>query len=110
MTDTEILRIVNKAIDDFRCQLEEKRVRLDVTEACSAWLAKKGYSHEFGAREIGRLIQDKIKKFFVDEVLFGKLKSGGLAVADIENDDVVIRVVESGKAEPVLPETLKELV
>ncbi|MCU0580895.1 MAG: ATP-dependent Clp protease ATP-binding subunit ClpA [Syntrophales bacterium] len=110
LTDTEILRIVNKAIDDFRCQLEEKLVRLDVTEACSAWLAKKGYSHEFGAREIGRLIQDKIKKFFVDEVLFGKLKSGGLAVADIENDDVVIRVVESGKAEPVLPETLKELV
>ncbi|MBN1546633.1 MAG: ATP-dependent Clp protease ATP-binding subunit ClpA, partial [Syntrophaceae bacterium] len=90
LTDKEILRIVNKAIDEFRHQLADKRVRLNVTDTCSAWLAKKGYSYEFGAREIGRLIQDKIKKFFVDEVLFGKLKFGGLAVADIENDDVVI--------------------
>jgi ATP-dependent Clp protease ATP-binding subunit ClpA len=110
LTDKEILRIVNKAIDDFRRQLADKRVRLDVTEVCLAWLAKKGYSYEFGAREIGRLIQDKIKKFFVDEVLFGKLTFGGLAVADVEDDDVVIRVVESDKYGAVLPEVMKEVV
>jgi ATP-dependent Clp protease ATP-binding subunit ClpA len=77
---------------------------------CLTWLARKGYSYEFGAREIGRLIQDKIKRFFVDEVLFGQLKSGGLAVADIENDDVVIKVVGQGKIDPPLPEAIKELV
>jgi ATP-dependent Clp protease ATP-binding subunit ClpA len=110
LTDVEILRIVNKAIDEFRVQLNEKQVQLDVTETCLAWLARKGYSYEFGAREIGRLIQDKIKRFFVDEVLFGQLKTGGLAVADIENDDVVIKVVGKDKVDPVIPETIKELV
>jgi ATP-dependent Clp protease ATP-binding subunit ClpA len=110
LTDVEILRIVKKAIDEFRVQLNEKHVQLDVTEMCLTWLARKGYSYEFGAREIGRLIQDKIKRFFVDEVLFGQLKSGGLAVADIENDDVVIKVVGQGKIDPPLPEAIKELV
>ncbi|MDX9745570.1 MAG: ATP-dependent Clp protease ATP-binding subunit ClpA [Syntrophales bacterium] len=108
--DKEILRIVNKAIGAFRLQLEEKGVQLDVTEACSAWLAKKGYSYEFGAREIGRLIQDKIKKFFVDEVLFGRLKSGGLAVADIENDDVVIRIAEAKQTALLVPGIAGSLV
>jgi len=110
LTDVEILRIVNKAIDEFRVQLNEKHVRLHVTEACSAWLARKGYSQEFGAREIGRLIQDKIKRFFVDEVLFGQLKSGGLAVADIENDDVAIKVIGTDQADFTLPEAVKEMV
>jgi ATP-dependent Clp protease ATP-binding subunit ClpA len=66
----------------------------DLTERCYEWLALKGYSQEFGAREIARLIQDKMKRFFVDEVLFGKLHEGGTAVVDIENDDVIVRVLE----------------
>ena len=37
------------------------------------WLARKGYSEEFGAREIARLVSSKIKDFFVDEILFGRL-------------------------------------
>jgi len=55
-------------------------------------LAKKGYSSEFGAREIARVIQNTIKKFFVDEVLFGNLSKGGEAVADISGDDVTVTV------------------
>jgi len=68
-------------------------VTLKVTDACTDWLARRGYSPEFGAREIGRLVQDKIKHFFVDEVLFGRLREGGAARADIEDDDVVVRSV-----------------
>jgi ATP-dependent Clp protease ATP-binding subunit ClpA len=45
-------------------------------------LAEEGYSKEFGARNAGRLIEDKIKSFFVDEVLFGSLSEGGSAVVD----------------------------
>jgi ATP-dependent Clp protease ATP-binding subunit ClpA len=69
-------------------------VSLQTTDSCYEWLARKGYSQEFGAREIARLIQDKIKRFFVDEVLFGKLHEGGTAVVDIENGDVAVRVLE----------------
>lgn len=84
--------IVKKAIREFELQLKEKNVDLVVSEECYTWLAGKGYSQEFGAREVSRLVQDKIKKFFVDEVLFGKLSHGGRAKADIEKDDVIITV------------------
>lgn len=91
----EIVRmIVKKAIDEFSLQLKEKNVSLTVTDRCYDWLAKAGYSQEFGAREVARLIQDKIKRFFVDEVLFGKLKNGGAALADVVDDDVCVRVLD----------------
>ncbi|MDC7225288.1 MAG: ATP-dependent Clp protease ATP-binding subunit ClpA [Spirochaetales bacterium] len=88
-----ILKIVDKEILLFKKQLEEKNVELEVTEACRNYLAEKGYSYEFGARNISRLIQDEIKTFFVDEVLFGRLTSGGKTVADIVDGMVEIRVI-----------------
>jgi ATP-dependent Clp protease ATP-binding subunit ClpA len=95
LTDDVVLRIVRKAIDEFGAQLQEKKVELRVTDHCYEWLANRGYSPEFGAREIARLVQDKIKRFFVNEVLFGKLKEGGCALADIEDDEVVLHVLET---------------
>jgi ATP-dependent Clp protease ATP-binding subunit ClpA len=74
--------IVNKELAAFKNQLTEKKVRLEVTAACLSRLAEEGYSREFGARNVGRLIEDKIKSFFVDEVLFGSLSSGGVAQVD----------------------------
>jgi len=94
LTHEVVLMIVKKAIGEFAVQLQEKNVNLQVTDLCYEWLARKGYSEEFGAREIARLIQDKIKRFFVDEVLFGKLQKGGIALVDIECDDVTVRVLE----------------
>jgi ATP-dependent Clp protease ATP-binding subunit ClpA len=87
-----IERIVVKAIDDFRVQLAEKKVELEATPALIKHLAEKGYSREFGARNIGRLVEDKIKTFFVDEVLFGRLAEGGKAVADLVDGEVSISV------------------
>jgi len=87
-----IERIVVKAIDDFRVQLAEKKVELKTTDALIKHLAEKGYSREFGARNIGRLVEDKIKTFFVDEVLFGRLAEGGTAVADVVDGEVRIVV------------------
>jgi ATP-dependent Clp protease ATP-binding subunit ClpA len=94
LTHEVVLMIVKKAIGEFAVQLREKNVDLQVTDLCYEWLASKGYSEEFGAREIARLIQDKLKRFFVDEVLFGKLQKGGIALVDMECDDVVVRVLE----------------
>lgn len=91
-----VRRIVRKNVAEFAAQLIAKKVRLTVTDECYTWLARRGYSPEFGAREIARLVQDKVKRFFVDEVLFGSLREGGEAVADIENDDVVVRITHAG--------------
>jgi len=88
-----IEKIVSKNLDDFRAQLAEKKVELVTTEALIHHLAEKGYSREFGARNIARLVEDKIKTFFVDEVLFGRLAEGGRAVADVIDGEVSIKVV-----------------
>jgi len=100
LTEEVVLRIVKRTVADFARQLVGKKVLLTVTDGCYAWLARKGYSPEFGAREIARLVQDKVKRFFVDEVLFGSLREGGDALADIENDDVVVRITHAGLSTP----------
>jgi ATP-dependent Clp protease ATP-binding subunit ClpA len=71
--------IVRKELDVFKAQLAEKKVILEVDGACIDRLAEEGYSREFGARNVGRIIEDRIKSFFVDEVLFGRLSAGGTA-------------------------------
>ncbi|MDP4181496.1 MAG: ATP-dependent Clp protease ATP-binding subunit ClpA [Bacillota bacterium] len=82
--------IAKKAIQGFQEKLEAKNIRLNTTERCFKWLANKGLSSTFGAREILRVVQEKIKTLFVDEVLFGKLSKGGNATIDIKNDDIYL--------------------
>jgi len=88
-----IERIVAKALDDFRAQLADKKVTLEATDACIKKLAELGYSDEFGARNVNRVVEDKVKTWFVDEVLFGRLKDGGAARADVKDGEIVIAVV-----------------
>ena len=86
-------KIVEKCLDDFQSQLKEKNVSLEITPACIKFLAEKGYSPEFGARNISRLVEEKIKNWFVDQVLFGQLSSGGKTIADIRDNDVSVSIV-----------------
>lgn len=109
-----IERIVDKALDDFREQLAEKKVSLEASREVVLYLAEKGYSREFGARNIGRLIEDRIKSFFVDEVLFGRLEHGGTARAELVGGDIAFTVEQAlsdaaipdaAGAEPVMKKT-----
>ncbi|HDQ14210.1 MAG TPA: AAA family ATPase, partial [Sediminispirochaeta sp.] len=85
-----VLQIVDKEIREFNQLLDDKDVSLEVTPAARSWFAEEGYSAEFGARNVARLIQEKIKDFFVDAVLFGELQHGGRAVVDLEDGEIVI--------------------
>lgn len=98
--DRVVADIVRKEIREFEEQLREREVSLEVTEDCIMWLARHGYSAEFGARNIARLIEDKIKSYFVDAVLFGDFQHGGKAVIDIVEDDIVIRPAETAHDSP----------
>jgi ATP-dependent Clp protease ATP-binding subunit ClpA len=89
-----VLMVVDKAIREFQQELAVKSVTLEVTDRCREWLADRGYSPEFGAREVARLVASTLKDFFVEEVLFGRLASGGRARADVEEDKVVLAVLE----------------
>ncbi|MDR0669074.1 MAG: ATP-dependent Clp protease ATP-binding subunit ClpA [Treponema sp.] len=90
--------IINKELDAFKGQLAEKKVRLEVSAACIERLAEEGYSREFGARNAGRLIEDKIKGFFVDQVLFGDLSAGGHAQVDYRDGEYRLDILESALA------------
>jgi ATP-dependent Clp protease ATP-binding subunit ClpA len=83
-----IERVVDKFINELRVQLEPKNVKLELREAGRAWLASHGYDRAFGARPMARLIQQKIKEPLVDEILFGKLQSGGTVTVDAEADEL----------------------
>jgi len=87
-----VARIVRKMLSEFSLQLEEKKVALHIGQGVIPWLARRGFSRIFGAREVARLVQEKIKNPFVDEVLFGRLKSGGKASIEVSRDELVIRV------------------
>ena len=94
-----ILQIVDKEIRMFEAQLKEKGIELEVSEACRKRLADEGYSPEFGARNIARLVQQKIKDFFVDSVLFGELTKGGKAYVDVDarSGEITVKTRRSGK-------------
>lgn len=83
-------KIVVKEVGLFQNMLKSKKVSLKISSECITWLAKTGYSPEFGARNIARLIEDKIKSIFVDQVLFGDLSQGGDALAEIVDNDIKI--------------------
>jgi ATP-dependent Clp protease ATP-binding subunit ClpA len=86
--------VIHTVVDKFLCQLQqqldEKRVVLDVDDEAREWLAVNGYDEKMGARPMQRLIQEKIKKPLAEEVLFGKLASGGVVNVSVTNDDIVI--------------------
>jgi ATP-dependent Clp protease ATP-binding subunit ClpA len=90
-----MVNIVRKELDAFGAQLAEKHVRLELSDTCVEQLAAEGYSREFGARNVGRLVEEKIKSFFVDEVLFGSLSEGGAARADYRDGEYRIDILEN---------------
>ena len=67
-------------------QLDAKGVSLEVTSAARHWLAEKGYDKSMGARPMGRLIQEQMKKPLANELLFGELVAGGSVKVDLQDD------------------------
>jgi ATP-dependent Clp protease ATP-binding subunit ClpA len=74
--------IVDKFIHELNTQLKSKKVMLTLTDKAKAYIAKIGYDKAMGARPLGRVISDKIKDPLVDEMLFGRLVSGGKVLVD----------------------------
>ena len=73
-----ILNVVQKFILQLEAQLIDRNVHVELSEEAAAWLADKGYDDKMGARPLGRVIQEYIKKPLAEELLFGKLVKGGV--------------------------------
>ncbi|GBQ08552.1 Clp protease ATP-binding subunit ClpA [Saccharibacter floricola DSM 15669] len=81
-----VQHIVSKFIEQLRTLLNAKKVTLELTKKASQWLGENGYDRLNGARPLGRLIQEKIKKPLAEELLFGKLTEGGHVRIDVKED------------------------
>lgn len=86
------VQIAGKKIKVLQEQLEPKKVELQITKKAKDYLASKGLSREYGAREIQRVIDTEIKSLLVDEILFGKLKKGGKCTVDCEEEKIHIKI------------------
>ena len=80
-------QVVQKFVMQLEAQLSERGVTFDLSPEAIAWLAEKGYDERMGARPLGRVIQEHIKKPLADEVLFGKLKHGGTVRVTVEKKE-----------------------
>ncbi|MEZ5781578.1 MAG: ATP-dependent Clp protease ATP-binding subunit ClpA [Rhizobiaceae bacterium] len=104
-----IHQVVQKFVMQLEAQLADRGVTFDLAPEAIAWLADKGYDERMGARPLGRVIQEHIKKPLADEVLFGKLKKGGTVRVTVEGDDLKLETlsdevpVKPKKEEPEKP-------
>jgi len=81
-----IRHVTDKFIMQLETQLEGKGVQLDVSAEARDWLARHGFDADMGARPMGKLIADSLKKPLADEILFGKLQRGGKARVELRDD------------------------
>ncbi len=90
---TEVVaRVVDKFIIQLELQLADRDVHITVDEAARDWLTAKGYDKLYGARPMGRLIQEKIKQPLAEELLFGKLVHGGEVNVRLKDGELTFEI------------------
>ncbi|HAC34601.1 MAG TPA: ATP-dependent Clp protease ATP-binding subunit ClpA, partial [Gammaproteobacteria bacterium] len=90
-----IINVVDKFILELEDQLSEKRVTIELDEAARSWLAEQGYDEKMGARPMGRLVQNEIRRPLSDELLFGKLAGGGHVFVTVKDDKLDLQTFSS---------------
>ncbi|XXU91274.1 ATP-dependent Clp protease ATP-binding subunit ClpA [Sorangium sp. So ce1153] len=83
--------IVDKFIGELAAMLADRAVTVEVTDRARAELATRGYDPANGARPLGRVIENEIKRRLGDELLFGALENGGNVAIDFEGDDFTFK-------------------
>lgn len=92
-----ILRVVEKFVLQLEAQLMDRNVTFELTPEAAEWLGDKGYDEKMGARPLGRVIQENIKKPLAEELLFGKLSKGGLVKVRVHDDKLRLDIEDAPK-------------
>jgi ATP-dependent Clp protease ATP-binding subunit ClpA len=92
-----ILQVVEKFVMQLEAQLMDRGVTIELTKPAAEWLADKGYDDKMGARPLGRVIQEHIKKPLAEELLFGKLAKGGVVRVGVKKGELELTVEGPGK-------------
>ncbi len=93
-------RVVDKFVLQLEAQLSDRDVTISLTDAARTWLADKGYTPEFGARPLARVIQENIKQPLAEELLFGTLKRGGHVKVRLEQGKLVFDLEAAAERAP----------
>ncbi|AZV79289.1 ATP-dependent Clp protease ATP-binding subunit ClpA [Parasedimentitalea marina] len=93
-----IMQVVEKFVLQLEAQLLDRNVSIELTRPAAEWIANKGYDDKMGARPLGRVIQEHIKKPLAEELLFGKLAKGGLVKVGIKDGALDLRIEGPAKA------------
>lgn len=89
----EVIRqVVEKFVLQLEAQLMDRHVHIELTAEAADWLAVKGYDDKMGARPLGRVIQEEIKKPLAEELLFGRLTKGGLVRVGVRDDKIDLQI------------------
>nr|WP_237212635.1 ATP-dependent Clp protease ATP-binding subunit ClpA [Ruegeria lacuscaerulensis] len=96
-----ILQVVEKFVLQLEAQLLDRNVTIDLTPKAAEWLADKGYDDKMGARPLGRVIQEHIKKPLAEELLFGKLAKGGVVRVSVKKGELDLEIL--GPDQPRIP-------
>jgi ATP-dependent Clp protease ATP-binding subunit ClpA len=92
-----ILQVVEKFVMQLEAQLLDRGVHIELSPEAALWLGEKGYDDKMGARPLGRVIQEHIKKPLAEELLFGKLVKGGLVHVGVKDDAILLTYEEPQK-------------
>ena len=92
-----ISQVVEKFVLQLEAQLLDRNVHIDLSPEAAVWLGDKGYDDKMGARPLGRVIQENIKKPLAEELLFGKLVKGGTVHVGVKDDAIHLTYEEPGK-------------
>ncbi|MBA2318194.1 MAG: ATP-dependent Clp protease ATP-binding subunit [Euzebyales bacterium] len=95
LTRQQVKEIVDLMMGRVKKQLKAKDLDLELTDDAKTWLADKGYDQQLGARPLRRTIQREVEDTLSEKILFGEYHAGQLIVADIEDDQIVFRAVDS---------------
>jgi ATP-dependent Clp protease ATP-binding subunit ClpA len=98
---TEVVaRVVDKFILQLELQLADRDVHIQLDDDAKNWLTAKGYDKLYGARPMGRLIQEKVKQPLAEELLFGKLVHGGEVKVHLKDDALAFEIVPAPPKKP----------
>ena len=93
LTHAAVELIVEKSVTELQVRLQEKNVVLEVDRKARDWMAEHGYDVQMGARPMGRLVKDKLKKPLASEILFGRLaENGGRVRVTMESGELRVQV------------------
>lgn len=84
-------QILNKKLGELSNKLTARGIEMELTPQAHEWLLQQGFTKEYGAREIDRVIASQLKPLMMREILFGTLKAGGKVHVEIENDKLKLR-------------------